>query len=180
MKSPDPVCQEAAKKRDAMCASLPSKAHDYFYAYMGVLFVLGLSMGVLLSVLGFRYFLFRFGPEPKRMAQEISERIAREYGLAEGTQRTIEKIIEKNQHEIMATVEESFQRIEDIKRNLAGEIAELLPDEQGRDRWLAEYDDYFPRPPRTPFSGNQLPPPGAPGMMPPSSEEGHRFPPRHR
>jgi len=161
-----PAAPHAANRSDA------KRPHLYLYGI--VIFFLGVSVGTMLTIFGFRYILFSFVPDPERMTQEISARIQADFRLPPEQSRKIEMILRDFHVQMRSEAVKTFTRLDELKLGLAKQIEGLLPEGDARQRWNDNYEDYFPQPPKPPFFGPHGGPhegprggfPGGPGMLP--------------
>ena len=138
--------------------TVPTKRRtDFFYACLAAAFFLGVSVGVLASVFGMRYFLEHMQPRPEQFADDIAGRIASDFRLSQDERQAVSRILADGHHAISGEIADSFTRIGKLEEAIAARIAKVIPEGRDRERWLADYESYFPRPPRPRPGDAQMP-----------------------
>lgn len=136
--------------------------HRRLVLFSVLIFLAGLTVGVLLGVYGLRYFFFRRPPIPENFAKKAVSLIEKDFPLDASAQEIIEQECLLFFLDAERTFAGTRTAMEHSMREHAKNIAQVFPEGEVRQKWLANYRQYFPKGP---------PPRGAPPSPPPSSDK---------
>lgn len=135
------------------------KSKRNFWIFSVLVFLAGVCIGLVFGIFGLRYLFFRYPPHPDDMVKKVAERVQHDYGLDDDARKSIEEESRLFFNDVKQMIAETREEIDKKLRERVNRMAEAFPDDASRQRWLQEYQRYFPkRPP---------PPPGPPPHPPP-------------
>lgn len=110
----------------------------------------GLIFGGLIGVYGLRYLYLHYPPPLDKLAERVANKVQRDFQLDETTRRRVRDEIAAmviNAHKKLSEVNDETGII--IRRHTEN-IADMMPDDASRERWLRDAGKYVPVPPPIP------------------------------
>ena len=107
-----------------------------------------LISGILIGFVGGAYTVGKhsdfFRPKPGEISRKISENIVRNFPCLQDDQDNVQNLINNEFSKFRQLSEEVSYRILQMQHDIALEIADIIPNQEDRERWMDTFPEYFP------------------------------------
>lgn len=121
-----------------------------FWLCIIMVFLGGLVCGGLAGVYGIRYVYLNYPPPLERLAGRAAKKIQRDFNLDETTYKRVRGEIVTMVLSVHRKMTEAREDTGGIIQQYTDNIADMMPDDASRERWLKDARNYVPVPPPMP------------------------------